>query len=493
MAQTLFFYDYETWGTDPARNWPAQFAGIRTDADLNEIEEPINIYCRLPDDQLPDPEACMVTGLTPDIVNQKGLVEAEFIYRINTEFSRPQTCVLGYNTIRFDDEVTRYSLYRNFFDPYAREWQNGCSRWDLIDVVRLCAALRPDGINWPKKEDDTISFRLEDLTAANGIQHENAHDAVADVRATIAFAKLLRDKQPKLFDYAFQHRGKSDVAVMLDTLTYHPKRLLHVSGMFSAARNCLAVIVPLAAHPTNNNAVIVYDLAADPEPLLTLGADVLRERLYTKKEDLIQQGLNPVALKTVHLNRCPILLPLSLIKESSEQQRLDIDMQQCDAHYNRLFANPDQIRQLRQKLTAVFQSPFQTNTPIDPDHALYEGFVPNSDKALMERVRTTSPEHLASLSLPFRDKRLEELFFRYRARNWPQSLREEEHDDWKVFCRQRIEQGCGGRSLPLKMYLDHLVKLKEGELDGSRRNILEQLERYILMHLHSLNIVVDGN
>ena len=353
MVQTLFFYDYETWGTDPARNWPAQFAGIRTDTDLNEIEEPINIYCRLPADQLPVPEACMVTGLTPDIVNQKGVVEAEFIARIQEQFARPQTCVLGYNNIRFDDEVTRYSLYRNFFDPYAREWQNGCSRWDLIDVVRLCAALRPDGINWPQNEDGTNSFKLEELTAANGIQHENAHDAVSDVRATIAFAKLLRDKHPKLFDYAFHHRGKNEVGSMLDTVTYHPRRLLHVSGMFGATRHCLAVVVPLAPHPTNKNGVIVYDLAVDPEPLLTLGEDAIRDRLYTKKEELVRQGLSPVALKTVHLNRCPILLPLSLIKESTEQERLGIDMQRCDIHFNRLFADPDQIRKLRQKLAAV--------------------------------------------------------------------------------------------------------------------------------------------
>src|SRR5690606_22124338 len=143
--------------------------------------EPLVIYCQPTEDMLPQPEACLITGITPQKAKSEGIREVEFIRLIHEQFSKPDTCVAGYNSIRFDDEVTRNTLYRNFFDPYAREWQNGCSRWDLIDVMRLAYALRPDGIQWPTREDGLPSFRLEDLTRANGVEHEAAHDAMSDV------------------------------------------------------------------------------------------------------------------------------------------------------------------------------------------------------------------------------------------------------------------------------------------------------------------------
>ena len=184
---TILWHDYETWGVSPKFDKPSQFAGIRTDLDLNIIGEPEMFYCQPPQDYLPQPEACLVTGITPQKALREGLTEAEFAERIHSLFSQPNTCVAGYNSIRFDDEVTRYLLYRNFYDPYAREWQNGNSRWDIIDMIRACYALRPEGIEWPTVERDgqqVVSFRLELLTKANGIEHEAAHDAMSDVYAT---------------------------------------------------------------------------------------------------------------------------------------------------------------------------------------------------------------------------------------------------------------------------------------------------------------------
>ncbi len=193
MAELSFYWhDYETWGADPSRDRPSQFAGIRTDAELNVIGDPLMIYCRPTMECLPQPMACAVTGITPQKALDEGLDERAFMAAIHRELAAPGTCGVGYNSIRFDDEVTRYGLYRNFYDPYAREWKDGNSRWDLIDVVRLCCALRPDGIEWPLREDGTPSFKLEVLTAANGIGHEAAHDALSDVHATISLARLIR-------------------------------------------------------------------------------------------------------------------------------------------------------------------------------------------------------------------------------------------------------------------------------------------------------------
>ena len=189
-AQTFLWHDYETFGAVPRRDRPSQFAAIRTDAALNEIGEPLMIYCKPAPDYLPSPEATLITGITPQLCLERGLPEHEFAAQVERAFSQPGTIGVGYNTIRFDDEVTRFLFWRNLIDPYAREWQNECGRWDLLDVVRLTYALRPDGIQWPKKEDGSASFKLEDLAKANGLLHESAHDALSDVRATIAPAAL---------------------------------------------------------------------------------------------------------------------------------------------------------------------------------------------------------------------------------------------------------------------------------------------------------------
>ena len=227
---TLYWHDYETFGLDPRYDRPAQFAGIRTDEDLNIIGEPLMIYCKLAEDSLPSPEACLVTGITPQEANEKGLAEAEFIKLIHDEFAQANTCGVGYNSLRFDDEFTRFVLYRNFYDAYAREWQNGNSRWDIIDMARLTRALRPEGINWPDREDGKPSFRLEHLTAANNIEHAGAHDALVDVYATIAFAKLIKTAQPKLYDYVYQRRRKNDVAPLLNINDRTP--VIHTSRMY---------------------------------------------------------------------------------------------------------------------------------------------------------------------------------------------------------------------------------------------------------------------
>ncbi|MCP4042374.1 MAG: exodeoxyribonuclease I, partial [Gammaproteobacteria bacterium] len=240
--KTMYWHDYETFGTDPMRDRPAQFAGIRTDEDLNIIGEPLVRFCRPAADMLPQPEACLVTGITPRIATDKGVSEAEFIGAVHRELALPGTCGVGYNTIRFDDEITRYALYRNFFDPYAREWQNGNSRWDIIDMARLTRALRPQGMEWPNYADGSPSFRLEDLTAVNGIHHEGAHDALADVHATIGLARLIRDRQPRLFEYIYRQRDKHSVTQKLNLAA--KEAVLHVSSMYPREYGCTAIVVP---------------------------------------------------------------------------------------------------------------------------------------------------------------------------------------------------------------------------------------------------------
>ncbi len=339
---TFFWHDYETFGADPRRDRPAQFAGIRTDADLNEIGEPVMIYCRPAPDYLPDPESCLLTGITPQLCLERGLPEHEFAARIEAELARPGTIGVGYNTIRFDDEITRFMFWRNLIDPYAREWQNECGRWDLLDVVRLTYALRPDGIEWPRKEDGSPSLKLEHLSRANGLVHEAAHDALSDVRATIALARLIRERQPRLFEFALGLRRKDRVAaeLRLPATADTARPFLHVSGMFPADRGCLGILWPLASHPTNRNELIAWDLAHDPSELAGLDAARIRERLFTRTADL-PEGVARLPVKSVHLNKSPMVVGNVNTLTPAMAQRWGIDVERAAAHAELARALPD--------------------------------------------------------------------------------------------------------------------------------------------------------
>ncbi len=429
MTASLFWYDFETTGINPRCDRPLQVAGIRTDENLNEIGEPLNLYCRLSPDILPHPQACLVTGIGPQVIAERGLPEAEFIARLHAEMAVPGTCTAGYNSLRFDDEVTRYSLYRNFYDPYGREWQGGNSRWDLIDLLRCAYALRPEGIEWPQV-DGRVSLRLELLTQANGLEHGQAHDALSDVRATIALARLVRERQPKLYDFIYKLRSKQEVQKQIRLL----EPLVHVSGRFAGERSYLSVVLPLAWHPTNRNALIVCDLQADPAPLLELGGEALRQRLYTRRDELVAGEL-PVPLKLVHINRCPVLAPLSVLREQ-DQQRLGLDMPLYQQRRDQL---REQQALWQDKLPQVYASS-EFAASEDPEQQLYDGFIGDRDRRLCERVRQVSAEQLASEVWPFGDVRLPELLFRYRARNFPHTLSAAETEQWRQFCRARLQQ-----------------------------------------------------
>ncbi|MDI7490947.1 exodeoxyribonuclease I [Cronobacter dublinensis] len=418
---TFLFHDYETFGKSPSLDRPAQFAALRTDENFNVIGEPEVFYCKPADDYLPQPEAVLITGITPQVALARGENEAEFARRIHALFTVPKTCVVGYNNVRFDDEVTRNIFYRNFYDPYAWSWQHDNSRWDLLDVMRACYALRPEGIVWPENSDGLPSFRLEHLTVANGIEHANAHDAMADVHATIAMAQLVKTRQPRMFDYLYTYRSKQKLATLIDIVQMKP--LVHVSGMFGAWRGNTSWIAPIAWHPDNRNAVIVVDLAGDISPLLELDADALRERLYTPKAALGDDSAVPV--KLVHLNKCPVLAQANTLRPE-DAERLGIDRQHCLNNLKVLRDAP----QVREKLVALFAEapPFPSTSNVDAQ--LYDGFFSDADRAAMRIVLQTPPQNLPALDITFVDKRIEKLLFNYRARNFPGTLSEPEQQRW---------------------------------------------------------------
>ena len=465
--RSFYWHDYETWGAQPAFDRAAQFAGLRTDTDFNPIGDPLVIYAQPADDLLPQPEACLITGITPQLAREQGAPEADFFGFIHAELTQPGTCALGYNSLRFDDEVTRYGLYRNFYDPYEREWKNGNSRWDMIDVVRLTRALRPEGINWPEKEEGVSSFRLEDMTAANDIEHTGAHDALVDVRATIALARLVRTQQPRLFDFVLGNRDKQKLASQLNVRNAAP--VLHVSARYPARLGCIAAVVPLAMHPVNRNGVIVYDLRVDPTPLLTLPAEQIRARLYTASADL-PQGVERIPLKVVHINRAPVIVPMGTI-DAVARERWQLDPQVEQRHLDTLRNAPG----LAAKLAEVFAAePFPPQS--DPDRDLYGGFLSDDDRRRCAQVRVASPEALADLHLGFDAPKLEELLFRYRARNWPHTLSGPERLRWEEYRRQRLTEPGAGGSIVLDDYRRQLSRMAvDLSLSPQQRSVVDAL------------------
>jgi exodeoxyribonuclease-1 len=472
IQNTLYWHDYETFGLDPARDRPVQFAGIRTDEDLNIVSEPLNIMARPAPDTLPHPISSLITGITPQQAQAQGLPEAEFIARILAELSQPGTCGVGYNSLRFDDEVTRHTLYRNLYDPYGREWQNGNSRWDIIDMVRACHDLRPEGIVWPRRTDaDRPSFRLEELTVANGIAHEQAHDALSDVYATIAIAKLIKEKQPKLYDFLYQLRRKKEVLKYIDLEEMTP--ILHTSGMYGSDHGSTRLVVPVLAHPTNKNSIIVFDLAQDPALLLEHGAKTLTERLYIANEDL-PEGVERPALKQVLINKCPVVAPTSTLTGDAAK-RLQIDLITSKRNRQTLL---HARKTIEQKIAKIFE-PRVFEPVTDPDLMIYSGgFFNDSDKALMNTIHNTDPQELAKQSWSFVDKRLPDMLFRYRARNYPETLSDDEQKQWLEHCHARLIDGESGH-FSFKDFRAEIVQLRaEMAADDPRTRLLDDVAAY---------------
>lgn len=430
MAHTFLWYDLETFGTDPRWDRIAQFAAIRTDTQLRQIGEPIVLHGRISPDYLPDPEACLITGLTPRKTADRGLTEVELARAIFAEMSQPQTCSVGFNSLRFDDEFIRNLFYRNFMDPFYREYQNENTRWDILSLVQMTHDLRPEGINWEYREDGTPLFRLEALTAQNGIHHEDAHDALADVEATIAVARLVREAQPRLYEYHQTLRKKSVARRMLNL--EHPQPVLMSAPIYARPGGYTTIVMPLSVHPEKNNETIVFDLRHDPAPLWELTIEELQYRTFTRQSEL--GDIPRIPLSGVPLSRVPNIAPLETLTPEAAQ-RLNLDRAKALSRAQELAKHPELATRIRQ----LYQR--QGNWPqySDPDLGIYSGgFFGDPDKFVFTNIHTSSPEELISNPPSFVDPRGPEMLRRYVGRNFPNALRGEAAQQWRRFCARRL-------------------------------------------------------
>ena len=468
MRDSFFFYDLETTGRDPRWHRIVQFAGVRTDAAFEPIDEPVSLLARPDDDVVPEPEALLVTGLAPEDW-AAGVDERALFRRMDAEFSRPRTTVAGYNNLRFDDEFVRHGLWRTLHDPYAREWQGGNARWDLIDLARMAAALRPEGVVWPERE-GRRSFRLEDLAAANGIEQVRAHDAVADVLATVGLARRLREAQPRLVEFHLGLRAKRVVAELLLPLLHAP--CVHVSGRYAAPHT--ALVAAVAMHPVNRNSVLVADLGADPETWCALAPEVLRETLFAPAAELGDRIRPP--LKEVHVNRVPAVAPLAVLR-AEDADRLGLDPELAQRRLEQLRAVPD----LAARVAACYERPPRPPCE-DVAGALYDGFLPDGDRRALTELRGADAATLAAPP-PLEDARARELAFEHLARVFPEALDEAGRGRFAARVRDRLAHGRDGMR-PLPAVCAEL----EARLDGASEDAAaERVLRGLRDHLAALS------
>lgn len=466
MANSFYFYDLETSGVNPRSARIMQFAGQRTDEKLNPIGEPHNVLIKLTDDILPEPDAIMITGITPQQTISDGITENEFIKLFDKEINLPGTAFLGFNSIRFDDEFMRFTFYRNFYDPYEWQWRDGRSRWDMLDVVRMTRALRPEGIKWPFASDGKPTNRLELLTSLNGLDHENAHDALNDVNATIAIARMIRDKQQKLFDYLYDLRDKKKV----EALCSADQPFVYVSGKYSATYEKLAVVSSLGPHP-DRKGCLVYDLRHQPQQFIEMTpeqlADIWR---YTKDPDALR-----LPVKIMQFNRCPAVAPLGVLNDENKQ-RLQIDLEQYLRHKKILDANPEFTSKLHQALEILNnergdQSALFANEST-VDSQLYDGFISDTDKRMALSILSAEAEQISEYASKFKDQRLKALVPLYKARNYPSLLTSDERTAWESYRSAALQ-----KSLPKFMQRLQSIATKEGTSE-QQMYLVEELQLY---------------
>lgn len=437
MKPSFYFYDLETSGLNPRSDRIMQFAGQRTALDFNPIGEPQNILVQLADDTLPSPSAVMVTGITPQATLLDGMPEHEFCRYFIEEIATPETTILGYNSVRFDDEFMRYTLWRNFYDPYEWQWADGRSRWDLLDVVRLTRALRPEGIKWPVTPEGYSTNRLELITKLNGIEHAHAHDALADVVALIEVTKLIKQKQPQLFDFLYNLRNKREVAELVNVEV--PRPFVYASGRYPGVFEKTTVAYPVKLD--ENGAVFVYDLRYNLDELLA-GEERARaegkidfNKPWREREPW-EKNYFPI-IKKLQYNRCPAVAPLGVLEKENGWEKIKLSKELIEENLQSLLRHPELI----ERVTEASKREFPPS--IDAESALYDGFLDDQDRILCSAVRNNLAEDLTHFRPSFSDERLPDLLLHYKAKSFPNSLDDDEAQKWEQYRVERLKRQSG--------------------------------------------------
>lgn len=464
MAQTFFFYDLETSGLSGRDDRIMQFAGIRTDTDLNPVGEPYNLLVALNDDTLPSPEALMVTGITPQQTVADGYTEAQFVQILQTEIFTEDTIVVGFNNIRFDDEFIRHLFWRNFRDPYEWCWRDGRSRWDILDVVRMVRALRPDGIEWPVDDEGRATNRLELLTKVNGVDHFKAHDALSDVEALIAVTKLIKEKQPQMYEYLLKMRDKREVQKLANLEDRQP--FVYTSGRYDGDYHKTTIAFPLTSGKNGN--LIVYDLRHDPSQFIDLDSKELAKKVFATWEERKADDFVALPVKEMQYNRAPAVAPLGVLEKSDGWKRIQLDAATIEKHKKILLSAPHFAENVR----SIYENKPEFKKSPDVEAQLYDGFVNDGDKIRIQAVASADEKKLADFHPEFQDERLSDLLLHYKARSFPKSLSQDESALWEQWRVKRLQ-------LQLPGFMKSFERLSTRELTDEQQFVAQELQLWL--------------
>jgi exodeoxyribonuclease I len=467
--ETHYFYDLETTGAKPKEARIMQFAGQRTDLDLNPLGEPDNFTVRVADDILPSPEAVLVTGITPQSTLEDGLTEAEFLKTFHKEIARPNTIFTGFCSEDFDDEIIRYTNYRNFHDPYEWHYGRGRTRWDVVNLIRMTRALRPEGIEWPLTDDGKPSNRLEQLTELNGLEHLNAHDALSDVSATIAITALIKTLKPKLFEHVIEGRRK--LTTRLRVTPENP--FIHVNYRYPSEQLHTTAVGVAVRHP-DRDGVFVFDLRHNPEEFADMSAEEMAEAWTRRKDD---EGVR-LPVKDMYFNRSQYTAPLGVLDPASEE-RLGLSKAGCLENFGKLAAVREMLGNTILQADKILEE--RRGAGSDPDTRnvdvkLKQGFFNDADRGKLAIVRNASPDELSRLDVAFDDRRLAELLPMYKARNYPGSMTEAERNAWEEVRREKLL--AGDESPSSKFFASLEEASQRTDLTDRQRQLLGELRQY---------------
>lgn len=429
--------------------------------ELKPVGEPVNLMVKLNDDVLPRPEAIMVTGITPQQTQADGLTEAEFARFLMAEIFTPDTTTVGFNNIRFDDEFIRHLFWRNFHDPYEWAWKDGRSRWDMLDVVRMTRALRPEGIEWPVDGEGNAINTLETIAEVNHIPHDNAHDALCDVEALINVTRIIKAKQPQLFEYLFKMRDKTELKKLVNLDNKQP--FVYTTGRYGKDHNFTSVAFPLTAGSNSN--VVVYDLRHDPTPYLKMSQPELKTNLFANWEYRQSDKYIRIPVKELQYAHVPAVAPLGVLEQNDGWQKLELTAEQVTANRDKLIADPGFAERVR----SLYEVKKDYAKADSPEAELYDGFVPDSDRIRTEKVRQLDTNGLADFHPTFTDERLTPLLLHYKARSYPSSLSEDETMAWEAWRAARLQ-----RSSP--SFVSALQALATRATDDRSQFLLQELQ-----------------
>lgn len=491
-SHSFYFHDYETFGTDPQTSQCTQFAGIRTDENLNIIDgSELNIFCYPREDQLPSPMACLVTHMTPQrILKQDPKVifnEYDFARIIEKEMSIPNTCNIGYNSISFDDECTRNVLYRNFFNPYNREFKNGCSRADGLNIIMLVSILNPNIINFPYSKDKDgnvlkdnygnhlLSFKLEELSKSNGIIHENAHDALSDVRALIGIMKIIKDNDPELWDYAINLRFKKNVSELLKEFTDSDKPFLHASSFYGKVNNNFSVVKKIGFDRVNANKIYVFDLLCNPEILLS-SAEEIKKNLFSKSEELTEMNAERAGIKNIVINKMPMLCGLNKIKERAKEMGLVEKSELIKTNLQKLKKIESEIN-IQEKLDIIFTTNFPPQT--DVDCMIYSGFASGCDSNMIGKVHACLNNNFDFSQIRFEEGKYSVLLERFIMRNFPHLASPEIVSNWNNYINYKLFNENSNAEYNVFRFKEEMDRVsKEFVNDSDKMILINELYEY---------------